>query len=215
MNRLTGYSLLIFLLIFSESLRGQENWDLVKNKKEIKIYSRTNTVSTFKEFKGVTEINASVNDFLAVLYDIEGLVDWAYNIKESKLMQRPDNHVQIYYAIAKAPWPYKDRDGVYRNEIEWDPQAGELFVKIEMLEEEAELNDAYVRMDGYGFWKVKEIAKNRLVVTFQMQVDPGGSIKAWMANMFVSDSPFYTLMGLREAIKLDKYRNKNFEILKD
>ena len=84
-----------------------------------------------------------------------------------------------------------------------------------MLEDVMGTNDAYVRMDGYGYWKIHELNNDLLEVTFQMQVDPGGSIKAWMANMFVSDSPFYTLLGLREAVGLDKYRGKNFEILKD
>ncbi|WKK65643.1 START domain-containing protein [Lutimonas zeaxanthinifaciens] len=202
------------LLVFNVSY-AQENWDLIKDKKDIKVYTRTNTVSSFKEFKGITEIKAKVNDFLAVLYDIDGLPDWAYNIKESRLLDRSGENVQVYYAVAKAPWPYKNRDGVYKNSIKWDPEKRELMVEIEMLEDVMDPNDSYVRMDGYGYWKIRERSNDLLEVTFQMQVDPGGSIKAWMANMFVSDSPFFTLLGLRESISLDKYQSKSFEILKD
>ena len=207
-------TLFLCLLIFDVS-NAQENWDLVKDKKEIQVYTRTNTISSFKEFKAVTEIKATVNDFLAVIYDIEGLPDWGYNIKESRLLDRPDEYMQTYYAVAKAPWPYKNRDGVYKNIISWDPKKKELLVKIEMPEDVMSLNDSYVRMDGYGYWKIREQNDNLIEVTFQMQVDPGGSIKAWMANMFVSDSPFFTLQGLREAITLEKYQDKDFEILKN
>lgn len=215
MNSSFPYTIMFLCLLITDGVLAQENWELIKDRKEIKVYTRSNTVSSFKEFKAVTEIKAQVNDFLAVLYDIEGLSDWAYNIKESRLLDRPGEHLQVYYAVAKAPWPYKNRDGVYKNVITWDSQNKELWVKIEMLEDVMGTNDAYVRMDGYGYWKIHELNNDLLEVTFQMQVDPGGSIKAWMANMFVSDSPFYTLLGLREAVGLDKYRGKNFEILKN
>ena len=215
MNKFFSNHIFFLCLIISTGSFAQENWDLIKEKKEIKIYTRSNTVSSFKEFKAVTKIEAKVNDFLAVLYDIDGLSDWAYNIRESKLLDRPGEHLQTYYAVAKAPWPYKNRDGVYRNVITWDSDKMELLVKIEMLEGVMDPNDAYVRMDGYGYWKIRELNNDLLEVTFQMQVDPGGSIKAWMANMFVSDSPFYTMLGLKEALSLDKYRGKKFEILKD
>ncbi|MCA0933342.1 hypothetical protein LCM02_12840 [Lutimonas saemankumensis] len=215
MSRLSLYITLFLCLLIFDVSNGQENWDLVKDKKEIQVYTRTNTISSFKEFKAVTEIKATVNDFLAVIYDIEGLPDWGYNIKESRLLDRPDEYIQTYYAVAKAPWPYKNRDGVYKNIISWDPKKKELLVKIEMPEGVMSLNDSYVRMDGYGYWKIREQNDNLIQVTFQMQVDPGGSIKAWMANMFVSDSPFFTLQGLREAITLEKYQDKDFEILKN
>ena len=215
MNRFCPYIITLLYLLLTDTSYAQENWDLIKDKKEIKVYTRLNTVSSFKEFKGVTEMKADVNDFLAVLYDIDGLADWAYNIKESRLLDRAGERWQTYYAVAKAPWPYKNRDGVYRNEIIWDSYKKELLVKIEMLEDEIAPNDSYVRMDGYGHWKIREIQGDLLEITFQMQVDPGGSIKAWMANMFVSDSPFFTLLGLREIIQQDKYQGKDFEILKD
>ena len=60
---------------------------------------------------------------------------------------------------------------------------------------------------------MKKITDNKLNIHFQMQIDPGGSIKAWMANMFVTDSPFYTMTGLRSAMKEEKYQGKTYEFL--
>ena len=48
-----------------------------------------------------------------------------------------------------------------------------------------------------------------------MQVDPGGSIKAWMANMFVTDSPYHTMQGLREIIQKKKYKGFSYDFLND
>ena len=194
---------------------GQDPWDMVKDKNGVKVFTRVNTVSSFKEFKAVMRIEGEVNQFLAVLYDIDGLTDWAYNIKESKLLDRPDQLRQTYYAVAKAPWPYKDRDGIYLNQISWNKETKTLMVDIEMLQQDIEINDNYVRMDGYGYWQIKEVSSDTIEVVFQMQVDPGGAIKAWMANMFVTDSPYQTLLGLRDVIKKKKYLGKSYRFLTD
>jgi len=204
-----------FLLLLQFQVVGQEPWQLIKDKEGIQVFTRVNTVSSFKEFKATMRIEAGVNEFLAVLYDVEGLTDWAYNIKESKLLDRPDDMSQTYYAVAKAPWPYKDRDGIYLNQISWDNEAKLLLVDIEMLEQDVEVNDDYVRLDGYGYWQVKEVSASEVEVVFQMQVDPGGSIKAWMANMFVSDSPYYTMLGLRGVLQKKKYHGKSYDFLHD
>lgn len=194
-------------------LHAQESWDLVKENEGVKVYTRTNEVMSFKEFKASMIVKAKIEDFVSVLFDVDGLSSWGYNISEAKLLERPNDTIQIYYAVAKAPWPYKDRDGIYKNTLNWDKSNRSLTVEIELLEDERALNKSFVRMDGYGFWRVKEVSANELKIDFQMQVDPGGSIKAWLANMFVTDSPFQTMTGIRDAMNLKKYQGKSFKFL--
>jgi hypothetical protein len=202
-----------FFLLFLSQLRGQEQWDLVKEDEGIKVFTRTNEVMSFKEFKASVIVKGEVNQFVSVLYDVKGLATWGHNISEARLLERPSDTIQIYYAVAKAPWPYKNRDGIYKNNFSWDAVHRTLTVEISLLEDNRELSDKFVRMDGYGYWKVKEISANELQIDFQMQVDPGGSIKAWMANMFVTDSPFYTMKGIRDAMRLKQYQGKSYEFL--
>ncbi len=196
-------------------LHGQEQWKLVKEKDGIKVFTRINTVMSFKEFKAVMQMGAGIDEFLSVLYDVDGLTNWGYNLIETKLLSRPDDFSQTYYAVAKAPWPYKNRDGIYSNLISWDENTKTLKVDIELLEGKEGSDRDFVRLDGYGYWEVKMISEEKVEVTFQMQVDPGGSIKAWMANMFVTDTPFYTMEGLREVIKEKKYKGNSYNVIKN
>lgn len=200
---------------FIWSVRGQDNWVEVKDKEGIKVFTRTNSVMSFKEFKGSMKIEGKVSDVLSVLYDVDALKVWGHNLSRSELIERKGDSVQVYYAVAKAPWPYKDRDGIYRNKFSWDKELKILVVEIDLIEPENDQysDNGFVRMDGYGFWKFKELISGEMEVDFQMQVNPGGSIKAWVANMFVSDSPFYTLKGIREALKDEKYHGKTYDIL--
>ena len=195
--------------------KAQNNWVEVKDKDGIKVFTRTNTLMSFKEFKATMIIQGKVSDVLSVLYDVNDLKEWGHNISRSELIERKGDSFQMYYAVAKAPWPYKDRDGIYINKINWDKELKTLLVEIDLIEPENDLysNNDFVRMDGYGFWKIKELLSGEIEVDFQMQIDPGGSIKAWVANMFVSDSPFYTLKGLKEALKDEKYQGKTYDIL--
>ena len=71
-----------------------------------------------------------------------------------------------------------------------------------------------VRMEGYGSWKVSDMGEGKLEITFQMQIDPGGSIPAWMANMFAGDTPYQTLTGLREAMQEEKYQGKSYNFIR-
>lgn len=211
--RIINKYLFSFLVLCIVPLHAQESWDLVKENEGVKVYTRTNEVMSFKEFKASMIVKAKIEDFVSVLFDVDGLSSWGYNISEAKLLERPNDTIQIYYAVAKAPWPYKDRDGIYKNTLNWDKSNRSLTVEIELLEDERALNKSFVRMDGYGFWRVKEVSANELKIDFQMQVDPGGSIKAWLANMFVTDSPFQTMTGIRDAMNLKKYQGKSFKFL--
>jgi len=201
------------VLSFTLPVKSQDNWVEVKDKDGIKVFTRTNTVMSFKEFKGTTIIKGKVSDVLSVLYDIDALKVWGHNLSRSELIERKGDTIQMYYAVAKAPWPYKDRDGIYVNKISWDTKTKTLLVKIDLLDNGMFADNDYVRMDGYGFWEIVELPSGEIEVDFQMQIDPGGSIKAWVANMFVSDSPFYTLKGLREALKDEKYHGKTYDML--
>ena len=196
------------------SSMAQENWKLVKNEEGIRVFSRSNEVMSFNEFRATMEVDATVHQFLSVLFDVEGLTSWAYNVTEARLLSRESENYQVYYAVAKAPWPYKNRDGVYSNKMHWDASLRTLTVDVELVETYLQPTSDYVRMDGYGYWKFRELSNNKTEVIFQMQIDPGGSIKAWMANMFTTDSPYKTLKELRKVVQHKKYQNKLYDMIK-
>lgn len=207
------YITIVFCLFIGFYVHGQDSWEMVKEKDDIKIYTRLNTVMSFKEFKATMEVSGKIEEFLSVLYDVDGLVEWGYNVNEARLLERPDDMHQTYYAVADAPWPYKDRDGVYSNLFIWNDQNKTLKVEISLVESIEGADRGFVRLDGTGYWEVQQIPGDKLKIHFQMQIDPGGSIKAWMANMFVTDSPFFTMKGLRDAMKDEKYQGKTYDFL--
>lgn len=205
--------LLPFFVLEHFFLFSQENWELIKNVDGIKISTKNTKNIDFKSFKANMVLDNNIHAFIAVLTDVEGLINWGYKIKNASLLKKSGDTLQIYYAEAKAPFPYKNRDGIYRNRFTWISDTNTLSVDIEILDDYLELKDQFVRIKGNGFWEVKVLPSGKLDVTFVMLVDPGGSIPAWLANIFVDDSPYYTMQKLREVIKIEKYKNQKYNFI--
>lgn len=207
--------LFLFIALTPALLLGQEEWKSRQDKSGIVIQTRSSDYSEFDEFKAVTLINQSLDAFVAVILDIDRIPDWMHSVEHSRLLERTGDTLQVYYTEASVPFPLKNRDGIYRNRLTWDPAEQTLLVAIEILPDYLEKKDKLVRISqGRGFWKARVIGPKLLELTFQMQVDPGGSIPTWLANMFVVDTPFETLVKLKEIIGEEKYAEAQFGFLR-
>lgn len=208
----TKHSWLLFVFMF-QNVTSQQDWELVKDESGIKVYTKPVSTSNFKAFKSTMIIEESVQAFLSVLYDVDNITTWAYKLKDAELLKRSGDSLQIYYAVVKMPFPYENRDGVYLNTFKWDSKTKSLHVEIELLENYMAAKKAAVRISGNGYWKAQVLTSGKLEITFKMQVDPGGGIPAWMANIFADDSPYYTMLELRKVIKNKKYQDKTMGLI--
>lgn len=205
--------ILSIFLLHSVLTYSQNNWNMVKEGDGVQVFTTKTDGFDFKTFRAKVTLQCSVHTFVALLHDVENFRDWGYKISESKILNREGDSLQIYYSVAKAPFPYKNRDGIYLNRFRWMSEAQILYVDIEILDTYLPLKDKLIRIKGTGIWKVTVLPLGKLEIIFEMQLDPGGNIPAWMANMFVDDSPYHTLLKLKEVIQKDKYQNQKFDFL--
>jgi hypothetical protein len=193
---------------------GQEGWKLQKDKDGIKVYTRDSDKSAFDEFRATMQLNQSIHSFVAVMRDVESLQKWAYNVKNARPLMILGDSLQYYYSEVSIPFPFTDRDGIYRNSYTWKSDSSLLVIDIDILPDYIEKKEGFVRIPfGKGFWRVKVLEDKRIDITFQMVVDPGGGVPSWLANMFVNETPTYTLTKLREIIVKEKYQNQKFDFL--
>jgi len=205
----------IFILVFLPSvLFSQDGWMLEKNKNEIRVYTRTVQGSSYKEFRGVMEIDAPLSSVVAVLQDVDHMCDWMYRAGDVKLLEREGDSIIILHGITTAPWPFADRDQTYKYQYIWNEVDSTVIVKMMGMSDYFPENENCVRMpDSKGSWQFKQRKNNMVQVSLQYHADPGGKIPAWLSNSFVVDSPYETLKAMKKMIRKEEYQNCSFDFL--
>ena len=196
-DRISFVCLLTFFLL-NNIAAAKDDWKLEKNDKGIQVYTRLPKGSDFKSYKAHTLINAKRDKVEKMVLGIEHYIKWFPDCLESKVVERrSENEIVVYYKIA-SPWPAEDRDAVVRLEIERDDQS--TLINFEEEDGIVPLKDEAVRIPKTkGYWKFTD-KEEFTSVEYMNEVDPGGSVPAWISNLFVVDAPFETLLAMRSLL---------------
>ena len=52
-----------------------------------------------------------------------------------------------------------------------------------------------------GKWVITPLAQNQIKVEYTIHVDPGGTLPAWLVNMFATQAPMQMFKNLKEQLK--------------
>lgn len=188
------------LMLSAIAAAAQENWKLVKEQDGIKVYTKFESGSEYKAFKSEMQVNCRIEDIIKVLKNSESINNWIVNCKGIKLLKTEDND-QYYYIETSLPFPFKNRDMVYHFQYP-GIDGGHVKVNVTGIPDFIPPTEGIVRMaKTNGFWLLTSVDKNNTAVTYQMHVEPGGLIPAWLANPFIVNVPFSTFKELRKIIQ--------------
>ena len=192
--------LFITLAFISFISFGQEKWELEKDSKGIKVYTRPVKGSDVKEFKAYTYINATPDKLLKVINDANGFKDWIDKVDYSKSLSHPNNNTFIVYIQLGMPIGVTDRDMVLKNVVK-KLKGGGYKIEVTSVYDKYPEQEDFVRIKkAYGYWLlIPEKGKTKIV--YQFYSDPAGSLPTWIVNMFLVDGPYNTLKALREKFE--------------
>lgn len=179
---------------------GESPWSLVRERDGIAVYTRPVAGSGIREFKGRALVAASAQAIRMLLRDADGFTDWFPNTSESRLLAREGN-VSYQYTVIDTPWPVSDRDNIFRNETEIDPQSGRITIRIAAAPDHYPEQPERVRVrHALGLWLLEPVRADATRVTFTMHLEPGGGVPEWLLNTQVVETPFDALTNLRTAV---------------
>ena len=179
---------------------AEESWRLDRSADGIEVYTRPVEGSGVKEFKGVSEYPAAPDTILAVLRDSDRFKTWFPNTPESKLLERTGD-VSYQYSVMDAPWPVSDRDNVLRSQTTRDAATGAIRIDVVAEPDRVPEREGRVRVQrAKGQWRLEPTGEERTRVTFQMHLEPGGGVPAWLINARVVETPFEALANLRAKV---------------
>ncbi|MEQ9401977.1 MAG: START domain-containing protein [Cyclobacteriaceae bacterium] len=202
MNLIANKKLIVLLItFFSMSHPGysQNSWEIDKNKQGIKVYTRVEKDSDFKSFKAVMTVAASTDEILNILKNADGYAKWYGYTKTSKLIKQGKD-VQYNYVETVFPWPYGNRDMVYKMSINARiPEA--IKISLKGVPDYIPEKKGIVRMKKAEGYILLHPLDGKTEVTYVFHSEPGGNLPKWLANNSIAELPFKTLSGLREILK--------------
>jgi hypothetical protein len=193
--------ILIGLLWSVNSVIAENNWKLELDKDGIKVYTRTSTISDFKEFKGETTIKTTIPEIEKILTTIEKYPEWCYKTTSATVIEKDSTSIH-YFLVTKTPVFLKTRVACFDFRREANYQTGEVIYFLNDIKCNNVLSDDMLLIPVMkGFYKLTPAGDGNVQVTMQMLTEPGGIIPSWLANLVVVDSPFVTLKNLSKEIK--------------
>ena len=200
--------ILVLSLIASIASFGtvHAEWEAVKEGNGVSVYTQTVPGSDVKAFKGMTRIQTSVASLLAVLADTSAYPNWMHNCTEGKLLKEVSTTEQYVYFVNDFPWPTTDRDLIFHARTVEDPDTGTTTVHLEARPDYSPNTD-YIRVPkGQGFYLFEPQPDGYVQITWQMHMEMGGSVPAWVLNTALVDLPFQSLQNLQRVVRLEKYQ---------
>lgn len=193
------FALLLFFSMVSQKGFSQTDWKLIKNSQEIQVYVRTNDSTKFKEYKATMVVKAPIEKVYQLIMNAEKLKKWNYQTSESYLVKKVSDTEQIIYMENDMPWPVQNRDVVTRMTVQ-HPTSNVLKINLNPSPGVVPEKDRIIRIKNFsGYWYLEQSSKGTIVIQ-QMQGDPGGSLPAFLFNLFLTNGPFSTFLELNKAL---------------
>ncbi|MFC2115845.1 START domain-containing protein [Bacteroidota bacterium] len=194
--------ILVFFLILCISASSQTGWELKRDKNRIVVYTRESSGTTLKEYKVTAEIDSPLSDVFNFLTDLEIRPTWVIKCIGLEIIDTVDGDKIHYHTSYDIPWPLMDRDLVVEAKFSYAEETGMAHLLTEYTELEFPLKDGVLRMPKYR----EEIFLERMAdgkTQFRAEgfADPGGSLPAWVVNMFLVDGIYDSMIKTREIIK--------------
>jgi hypothetical protein len=194
------FPILFFALALNAS--AQKDWELSKDNDDIKVYTRKTDSSDFKSIKVEAVFTGTCEKLAGIIMGVDKNIKWVYHTKSLRLIKKVNINELIYYEETSLPWPMKNRDQAIR--ITLFPDSINHALKITTVGESKAIpaTSGIVRVPYFlGVWQVKEISNEKISIEYYLNVDPGGSIPAWISNMFVAKGPYETFVNLSKLLK--------------
>ncbi len=193
---------LVVLSCFAFVASGQYNWKLSKNEGGIKVYLSEVKHSKFKNIKVECTLEGSYDKLMAILNDVTNQKNWVYNNISSSILQRISSNEFYYYSKTYLPWPMTNRDAVIHLKMNKDSLNRFLTISAVSVPGYAVEKKGLVRVPrSHVSWYVTMPSAKTISIVYIFDAEPGGSLPAWVVNMFTDKGPYESFKKLAELLR--------------
>lgn len=203
MKKIESVIILVSMIVAALSMElSAQNWEFIKEKDGIKIYTRKDGSNTLKSFRGIMDVHADWGKVTNLIGNVKNVDWWDKNLREIKVMTYEKDKFMQYYLVYDAPWPVTDRDLCVEATVSVDPATGIRTIYAVPLSNVIPENPEYVRIKNYWQkWMIQDMKNGTIHLVLEGHVDPGGSVPDWIYNMVITDTPLKIMRGIKERVE--------------
>ncbi|HEY9160121.1 MAG TPA: START domain-containing protein [Desulfomonilia bacterium] len=213
-TRIYGFMLLITPLVLLQclplfALNGQ--WSKTGESKGIVSYSRQSASGVY-EIYSAGMVNAPIASIEALLRDVSARPQYVYGCAETSYADIPGlkNTADVHYIYNRTRMPafMNDRDCVVKSVWTIDKASGSIYCRSESIDSDYRFQANVVRMERVvSQYTLIPRGNDLTLVICQAMADPGGSIPAFVVNLFTKSLGADMIEGIQKMANRPKYRN--------
>lgn len=197
-------NLLITLVSFSV-FAGTINmslWQEQLSEDGIKVFSKKNHKGPVIPLMAQGQLNHSMDLLLSVLGDGDRRQEWIPRQKIGRTLKKMNHFDRIEYSVTNVPWPFNDREFVYRAKTEIVKKEKKVIIHMHSQPWQ-KFKNSYVRGEMHdGTMILRQLKPNVIEFTMKFESDPKGMIPNWIINIAQKKWPLKFIQNLR--IQLQK-----------
>ncbi|MEZ5507864.1 MAG: START domain-containing protein [Gammaproteobacteria bacterium] len=180
-------------------------WELQRNDEQAMAYSRIDKATGLQVCRVETVMKTSLNALVAMQRDAARIPQWMDGVKSSRIVQEADDYY-ITHTLVPSPWPVKDRDSVVRSDIRQQDD-GSVLIEFASVEGVVPPQKNYERVQNVkGCWCFTPLQDGKTRVEYEVMVDPGGKLPAWLVNRFALDVPYNSIKQMHKLVRDPQYQ---------
>lgn len=194
-----------------------ESWELMRNQYGVQLYLGKIKGTNVKAFKGIVQVNSSINSLLAVMLDATACPNWVHDCERSYLVHDKGIRDRYVYQSYDLMFPAGKRDYLFYASVNHNPithsirismKAAPNYCKNNPIPECAAINQSENIMiqKSTGSYLLEPMPDGSTRITWEQFTDPAGNLPGFIVNQLVLNVPFMTLKGLQDIVKEKKYQ---------
>ena len=207
--RIIFRNILVFLFLFNCAYaQSGERWTLKDSDDGVNIFTRDIESSKIKAIKVECQLDASLSQLVAVLMDVKGSEAWLYHTSSNYVVKQVSASELYYYSKVEMPWPISNRDFIAHLKVSQEASTRVVTIEGPCVPDMVPVKPKTIRIsNSTGKWVITPVGNNKVKVVYTLHADPGGSVPAWLINIFVTQGPAESFKKLKVHIQKPVYKN--------
>ncbi|MEY1661321.1 START domain-containing protein [Isoalcanivorax beigongshangi] len=207
-------TLLLPLPVAAQAADG--DWQLASLRDGIEVHVRQRPDSALKAFRGVTRFQLDdPYTLVAALNDYPHYPRWLHYVDAAEEFQRSSPLERQLRLVVRLPWPLQHREAILRATVtqEQPPPLARVTVALESDNSLYPAQSGFVRFPMMrGVLTLQLLGAQQVEMTYQLELDPGGRVPSWLANLALANAPYYTLLRLQRTLSRPEYADAGADI---